>query len=65
MNLQLQSFAMARYPPTRSTVALSASTRIMGMHWTGATLQSQADRAGQESPGEDCGKPHQTVGVNW
>ena len=25
---------------------------------------SQADRAGHESPGEDCGRPHQTVGVN-
>ena len=27
-------------------------------------LQSQADRAGYENPGEDCGRPHQTVGVN-
>ena len=26
--------------------------------------RSQADRAGHESPGEDCGRPHQTVGVN-
>ena len=25
---------------------------------------SQADRAGYENPGEDCGLPHQTVGVN-
>ena len=25
---------------------------------------AQADRAGHESPGEDCGWPHQTVGVN-
>ena len=25
---------------------------------------SQADRAGHESPGEDCGRPHQTDGVN-
>ena len=25
---------------------------------------SQADRAGHESPGEVCGWPHQTVGVN-
>ena len=25
---------------------------------------SQADRAGYENPGEDCGRPHQTVGVN-
>ena len=26
--------------------------------------QSQADRAGYENPGEDCGQPHQTSGVN-
>ena len=26
--------------------------------------RSQTDRAGHESPGEDCGWPHQTVGVN-
>ena len=25
---------------------------------------SQADRAGYENPGEDCGRSHQTVGVN-
>ena len=25
---------------------------------------SQADRAGYENPGEDCGQPHQTAGVN-
>ena len=25
---------------------------------------SQADRAGYENPGEDCGRPHQPVGVN-
>ena len=30
----------------------------------GKLPQSQADRAGHESPGEDCGRPHQTVGVN-
>ena len=24
----------------------------------------QADRAGYENPGEDCGRPHQTVDVN-
>ena len=35
-----------------------------GMHWKGETTQSQADRAGHESPGEDWGRPHQTVGVN-
>ena len=26
--------------------------------------RAQADRAGYENPGEDCGRPHQTVGVN-
>ena len=25
---------------------------------------SEADKAGHESPGEDCRMPHQTVGVN-
>ena len=30
----------------------------------GQLLRSQADRAGYENPGEDCGRPHQTVGVN-
>ena len=29
----------------------------------GQLPRSQADRAGDESPGEDCGRPHQTVGV--
>ena len=30
----------------------------------GQLPRSQADRAGYENPGEDCGRPHQTVGVN-
>ena len=30
----------------------------------GQLPRSQADRAGHESPGEDCGWPHQTVDVN-
>ena len=30
----------------------------------GQLLQPQAERAGYENPGEDCGWPHQTVGVN-
>ena len=30
----------------------------------GQLPRSQADRAGHESPGEDCGWPHQTVGVS-
>ena len=30
----------------------------------GQLLRSQVDRAGYENPGEDCGRPHQTVGVN-
>ena len=33
---QLQLFAIARYPPTGNRVSLSASTRVRGMHWTGA-----------------------------
>ena len=28
---------MARYPPTGSRVSLSASTRVRGIYWTGAT----------------------------
>ena len=27
-------------------------------------MRVQAKRASHESPGEDCGWPHQTVGVN-
>ena len=53
---------MARYPLTGSRVSLSASTREKGTHWK--LPQSQADRAGHESPGEDFGWPHQTVGAN-
>ena len=30
----------------------------------GKLPQPQADRAGYEIPGEDCGWPHQTVGIN-
>ena len=30
----------------------------------GQLLGSQADRAGYESPGEDCGRPNQTIGIN-
>ena len=61
---QLQSFAMARYHLTGSRVSLSASTRVRGMNWKGKLQQSQADRTGHESPGEDCRRPHQTVSVN-
>ena len=64
MTLQLQSFAMARYPLTGSRVSLSASTRERGRIGKGQPPWSQANRAGHESPGEDCGRPHQTVGVN-
>ena len=60
---QLQSFAVARYPLTGSRVSLSASTREKGCIGKGQP-RSQADRAGHESPGEDCGRPHQIVGVN-
>ena len=58
---QLQSFMMARYPLTASRVSLSAS---MGRIGKGQLPRSQADKAGHESPGEDCGRPHQTVGDN-
>ena len=30
----------------------------------GKLMRSEAKRASHESPGEDCGRPHQTVGVN-
>ena len=30
----------------------------------GKLTWSKSDKAGHESPGEDCGLPHQTVGVN-
>ena len=30
----------------------------------GKITRSKADKAGGESPGEDCGPPRQTVGVN-
>ena len=63
MTLQLQSFAMARYPLTGSRVSLSASTRERGCIGKGQLPWSQADSTGHESPGEDCGRPHQTVGV--
>ena len=46
-----------KVPSTGGSVLLSASTRVRGMHWRGATT-------GDESLGEDCGWPHQTVGVN-
>ena len=56
---------MGRYPQTGSRVSLSASTKGKGDALEmGQLLQSQANRAGHESPGEDCGWPHQTVGVN-
>ena len=64
MTSQLQSFAMARYPPTGSRVSLYASTKVRGCIGKGQLPRSQADRAGHESPGEDCGRPQQTVGVN-
>ena len=61
---QLQSFVMARYPLTGSRVSLSDSTRERGHTGKGQLTRSQADSAGHESPGEDCGRPHQKVGVN-
>ena len=53
-----------KVPLTGSRVSLSASTRVRGMHWKGATSVVSTDRAGHESLGEDCGRPHQTVGIN-
>ena len=58
---QLQSFAVARYPLTGSRVSSSASTRVRGFIGKGKLPRSQADRAGHESPREDCGRSHQTV----
>ena len=56
---------MSGHPLTGSRISLSSSTRVMGMHiGKGKPPQSQVDRASHESPGEDCGQPHQTVGVN-
>ena len=54
-----------RYPLTRSRVSFSVSTRVRGYIGKGKLPRSQADRAGHESSGEDCGRPIQTVGVNW
>ena len=61
---QLKSFAMARYPLTGSRVSLSASTRERGCIGKWQLPRSQGDRAGHESPGEDCGRLHQSDGVN-
>ena len=47
-----------------SRVSLSVSTRVRGWIGTGQLLWSQIDRAGHESPGEDCGQLYQTEGVN-
>ena len=41
---------------------MSVSTR--GCIGKGKLPRSQADIAGHESPGEDCGRPHQTVSVD-
>ena len=49
---------------TKSRVSLSASTREGGCIWKRKLPRSQANRAGHLSPGEDCGRPHQTVGVS-
>ena len=35
-----------------------------GCFGKGQLPRFQANRAGHESSGEDCGRPHQTVGVN-
>ena len=36
-DLAVAIIVMARYPLTGSKVSLSVSTRVRGMHWTGAT----------------------------
>ena len=43
---------------------MSASTRVRGCMEKGKLTWSKANKAGHESPREDCGLPHQTVGVN-
>ena len=63
-DLQLQSSVMARYPPIGSRVSLSVSTRVRGYIGREQLPWSQVDRAGHKSPGEDCGRPYQTGGVN-
>ena len=53
-----------------STLWLGAEFHCLPLQGTGGHIgkeqlpQYQADRAGHESPGEDCGQPHQTFGVN-
>ena len=59
--MQLQSFAMARYPLIGSSISLTASTRVRECIGKGQLPRCQADRAGHESSGEDCERPHQTV----
>ena len=54
---------MARYPLTGSRVSLSVQGKG-GSTGKGQLSRSQADCAGHENPGEDCGRPHHTVGVN-
>ena len=54
----------ARYPLTGSRVSLSASTREKETHWKGATTEVSSWQSSYENPGEDCGWPHQTAGVN-
>ena len=49
---------------TKSRVSLSAPTREGGCIGKRKLPRSQANRAANLSPGEDCGRPHQTVGVN-
>ena len=53
-----------RYPPTGSRASLSASTRVRGCIGLWQLPRSQADRAGHESPGEDWGRPRQTVSID-
>ena len=61
---QLQSLAMAGYSLTGSSFIVCLYKGKGGCMEKRKLTWSKADKAGHESPGEDCGLPHQTVGVN-
>ena len=64
MTSQLQSFEMARYPGMGEEFHCLPLQRLGGCIEQGQILPFQADRAGHESLGEDCGQPHQIAGVS-
>ena len=65
MTWQLQSSVMARYPPTGSRVSLSVykgkGDALERGNYRGLKMTEQVNA---QSPGEDCGWPYQTSGVN-